>query len=177
MKNRKIIFIAGLILISFLYLFLRLYRLNDLIGFRLDQGIHLLETKTMFDTKKISLVGPLVTSKTFMGRQFFIGANYYYVLGIIGLIGQWNPLTITIIFMLLELGFYLFFIFFLKHKLNYFLALLVFLFISLSPYLITHSRFYWNPHLLIPLSILVLYFGDKYLLQKRFGYLLLTAFI
>lgn len=176
MALKKKLFMLGIILISFLYLFLRLYRLNDLIGFRLDQGIHLLETKTMFDTKKISLVGPLVTSKTFMGRQFFIGANYYYVLGIIGLIGQWNPLTITIIFMLLELGFYLFFIFFLKHKLNYFLALLVFLFISLSPYLITHSRFYWNPHLLIPLSILVLYFGDKYLLQKRFGYLLLTAF-
>ncbi len=172
----KIVFIVGLILISFVYLFARLYRLNDLIGFRLDQGIHLLETKIIFDTKKISLVGPLVTSKTFMGRQFFIGANYYYVLGIIGLIGQWNPLRITIIFIFLELGFYLLFIFFLKQKFNYFWALLVFLLISVSPYLITHSRFYWNPHLLVPLSILVLYFGDKYLLKKRFGYLFLTAF-
>jgi len=130
----------------------------------------------MFDTKKISLVGPMVTSKTFMGRQFFIGANYYYVLGIIGLIGQWSPLKITIYFIFLELGFYLFFIFFLERKFNYFWAFLVFLFILMSPYLITHSRFYWNPHLLIPLSILVLYFGDKYLLKKRFGYLFLTAF-
>lgn len=176
MKNKKIIFIIEIILISFLYLFLRLYRLNDLIGFRLDQGIHLLETKTMFDTKKISLVGPMVTSKTFMGRQFFIGANYYYILGIMGLIGQWNPMIVTIIFIFLELSFYLFFIFFLKRKFNYYWALLVFLFISLSPYLIIHSRFFWNPHLLIPLSILVLYFGDKYLVKKQIKYLFLVAF-
>ena len=176
MKLKKIIFTVGLVLVSFSYLFLRLNRLDNLIGFRLDQGIHLLETKTMFDTKKVSLVGPMVTSKTFMGRQFFIGANYYYVLGIIGLIGQWNPLRITIIFIFLELGFYLFFIYFLKQKFNYFWALIIFIFISLSPYLIIHSRFFWNPHLLIPLSILVLYFGNKYLLKKRFKYLFLMAF-
>lgn len=46
----------------------------------------------------------------------------------------------------------------------------------MSPYLITHSRFFWNPHLLIPLSILVLYFGDRYLFKKQIGYLFLAAF-
>ena len=176
MKNKKVIFIIGLVLISCLYLFIRLYRLNELIGFRLDQGIHLLETKTMFDSKKISLVGPMVTSKSFMGRNFFIGANYYYVLGIVGLIGQWNPLTITIIFILLELVFYLFFIGFLKRKFNLFLALLIFIFITVSPYLVIHSRFFWNPHLLIPLSILLLLTSEKYLLKKQIKYLFLMAF-
>src|SRR5574344_1586680 len=129
MKNKKVIFIIGMVVISCLYLFIRLYRLNELIGFRLDQGIHLLETKQMFDSKKISLVGPMVTSKSFMGRNFFIGANYYYVLGMVGLISQWNPLKITIIFILLELGFYLFFIGFLKRKFNLFWAFLMFIFI------------------------------------------------
>ena len=176
MNNKKVFFIVGIILISALYLFLRLYKLDELIGFRLDQGIHLLETKEMFDNKKISLVGPMVTSKTYMGRQFFIGANYYYVLGIIGLIGQWNPLIITTIFIFIELGFYLFFSFFLKRKFNQLWSLFVFLFLSVSPYLITHSRFFWNPHLLIPLSILVLYFGDKYQFKKQIGYLFLAAF-
>jgi len=176
MKTKNIYFTVGIVLISVLYLFLRLYKLNELIGFRLDQGIHLLETKIMFDTGKIKLVGPMVTSKTFMGRQFFIGANYYYVLGIIGMLGQWNPEIITIIFIFLELGFYLFFVFYLKRKFNQLWSLLVFLFISISPYLIIHSRFFWNPHLLIPLSILVLYFGDKYLLKKEIKYLFLAAF-
>lgn len=176
MKNKKIIFIFGLLVISFLYLFFRLYRLNDLIGFGLDQGIHLLETKTMFDSKKISLVGPMVTSKSFMGRNFFIGANYYYVLGIIGLVSDWNPLIITILFILLELVFYLFFIFFLKRKFNSFWALTTFIFISISPYLVIHSRFFWNPHFLIPLSILVLLFSEKYFLKKQIKYLFLMAF-
>lgn len=176
MKNKKTIFIIGMVLISCLYLFIRLYRLNDLIGFRLDQGIHLLETKSMFDSKKISLVGPMVTSKSFMGRNFFIGANYYYVLGIVGLISQWNPLTITIMFILLELVFYLFFIEFLKRKFNLFWAFLMFIFIAVSPYLVIHSRFFWNPHLLIPLSILVLLTSEKYLFKKQIKYLFLMAF-
>jgi len=176
MKNKKIIFIIGLVLISCLYLFIRLYRLNELVGFRLDQGIHLLETKQMFDSKKISLVGPMVTSKSFMGRNFFIGANYYYVLGIIGLISRWNPLTITIMFILLELVFYLFFIEFIKRKFNLFWAFLTFIFIAVSPYLVIHSRFFWNPHLLIPLSILVLLISEKYLLKKNIKYLFLMAF-
>lgn len=175
MKNKRIIFTIGIILISILYLFIRFYNLNNLIGFRLDQGIHLLETKTMFDTKKISLVGPMVTSKTYMGRQFFIGPNYYYVLGIIGFLGQWDPMKITIIFIFLELGFYLFFIFFLKQKFNQFWSLFIFLFLSISPYLIIHSRFFWNPHLLIPLSILLLFLGDKFLIKKQIKYLFLTT--
>lgn len=176
MNNRKIIFSICLVLISFLYLFLRLNNIEKLIGFRLDQGIHLLETKEMFDSRKIRLVGPMVTSKSFEGRNFFIGANYYYVLGIIGLFSNWNPLTITIVFIYLELIFYIVFILFLKRKFNSFWAILGFIFISVSPYLIIHSRFFWNPHLLIPLSILFLLTMEKYFLGKNSWYLFLMAF-
>ncbi len=173
--NKKF-FILGIVLISFLYLSFRLYHLNNLIGFRLDQGVHLLETKTIFDSQKISLIGPMVTSKSFEGRNFFIGSNYYYVLGAIGLISRWDPLIITGFFIFLEFIFYLFFIFFLKRKFNPFWALLTFVFIALSPYLVIHSRFFWNPHLLIPLSILVLLFSEKYFLEKQIEYLFLAAF-
>ena len=177
MKISKTIFIFSLILVSCLYLFFRLYRLNELIGFRLDQGIHLLETKEMFDYKKIRLVGPMVTSKSFMGRNFFIGANYYYVLGIVGFLSRWNPLTITNVFIFLEFIFYLLFIFFIKRKFGSFWAILTFIFIAISPYLIIHSRFFWNPHLLIPLSILILLFSEKYFLKKQLKYLFLMAFV
>lgn len=173
MKNK--IFIGGLILISFLYLFVRIYQLNNLIGFMSDQGIHLLETKEIFDSKKIRLVGPMVTSKSFMGKNFFIGANYYYVLGLVGLIGKWNPVTITVIFIFLELVSYIFFILILRRNFNRFRTLLIFIFISASPYLIVHSRFFWNPHLLIPLSILGLYFGEKYWLKRQMKYLFFMA--
>ena len=175
MKKNKL-FLVGLVLVSVLYLFVRLYKLNELIGFRLDQGIHLLETKTMVDERKISLVGPMVTSKSFMGRNFFIGANYYYILAIVGLVSKWNPMNVTVIFIFLELISYLILIIFLKKKFNSFWALLTFLFVAISPYLIIHSRFFWNPHLLIPLSILVLLISDKYLVKKEIKYLFLAAF-
>jgi len=173
----KKIFFVFLILISFVYLFLRLYQLPSLLGFHQDQGIHLLETKAMFDSQKISLVGPMVTSKSADGRNFFIGGNYYYVLGIVGLICRWNPLAITIFFIILEFLFYLFFIFFLKKKFSYFSVLLTFLFISISPYLVIHSRFFWNPHLLVPLSILAIFCLDKFLSQKKIKYLFLASFL
>jgi hypothetical protein len=175
MKRNKL-FLIGLVLVSVLYLSVRFYKLNELIGFRLDQGIHLLETKTMIDERKIRLVGPMVTSKSYMGRNFFIGANYYYVLGIIGLIGKWNPMNITVIFIFLELIFYLFFVIWLKRKFNSFWGLLTFIFVTISPYLIIHSRFFWNPHLLIPLSILVLLISNKYFVRKEIKYLFLAAF-
>ena len=175
-KKHKNLFLLGLLLISFLYLFIRLYHLNTLIGFRLDQGLHLLETKSLFDSKKISLLGPMVTSKSFMGRNVFIGSNYYYVLGTLGLISRWDPLIITIFFIFLEYIFFLFFILFLKRKFNSIYALIIFIFIAISPYLVVHSRFFWNTHFLIPLSILVLLFSEKYFFKKKFRYLFLAAF-
>jgi len=175
-RNKKIIFTIGLVLVSVLYLFVRFYKLNELVGFRLDQGVHLLETKNMFDDRKIRLVGPMSLSKSFDNRYLYIGANYYYVLGIIGLVSQWNPLIITIIFSLIEFIFYLFFVFFLERKFNLFWSLLIFGFIAVSPYLVIHSRFFWNPHLLIPLSILVLFLSEKYFLKKEAKYLFLMAF-
>lgn len=175
-KKTNFLFFFFLFLISFIYLFIRLYPLPNLIGFRLDQGIHLLETKTMVDNRQFRLIGPMVTSKSLEGRNFFIGANYYYILGIVGLMAQWDPFTITIIFIILEFLFYLFFIFFLKKKFSSFLSLLTFLFISVSPYLVVHSWFFWNPHLLIPLSILTVFYFDKFVNKKIFSYLFLSAF-
>jgi len=174
-KNKNIFFIVGLIILAVVYLFLRLNKLEERMVFHMDQGLHLSESWQMVTKKDIQLIGPMA-SKTYLGKKFFVGANYYYILGVVGLIGQWNPLKITTIFIFLELGFYLFFIFFLKRKFNYFWPLIVFLFISISPYLIIHSRFFWNPHLLVPLSILILYFGDKYLSKEKIKYLFLAAF-
>lgn len=167
MFKKKNIFYIFLFLISFVYLFIRFYHFESLIEFRLDQGLHLLETKTMVDSGKIQLVGPMVTSKSFDGRHFFIGANYYYLLAIIGVITKWQPLPITAVFIIFEFIFYLFFTVWLEKKFGKEISLLTFLFIAVSPYLVIHSRFFWNPHLLIPLSILSIYFLDRFLTTKR----------
>lgn len=176
MTKKKYIFYIFLFLISFVYLFIRFYHFENLIEFRLDQGVHLLETKTMVDNRKIQLIGPMVTSKSLDGRHFFIGANYYYVLAIIGVITKWQPLPITTVFIVIEFIFYLFFTIWLQKKFGKEISLLTFLFIAISPYLVIHSRFFWNPHLLIPLSILSIYFLDRFLNTKRNVDIFIAAF-
>lgn len=178
MSSRKnnLIFWFLIFLISFIYLFLRFYRLPDLIGFRLDQGIHLLEAKQMVDDRQLRLIGPMVTSKSIDGRNFFIGANYYYVLAFIGIISSWNPFVITSLFIIIEFIFYFIFALFIKKTVNSFLSLVSFLFIALSPYLVIHSRFFWNPHFLIPLSILCLLSLHSFLSKSKIKYLFLASF-
>lgn len=163
-------------MISFIYLFIRFYHFESLIEFRLDQGVHLLETKTMVDNRKIQLIGPMVTSKSLDGRHFFIGANYYYILAIVGILCGWQPLTITAVFIVAEFIFYLLFVIWLQKKYGKEISLLTFLFIAVSPYLVVHSRFFWNPHLLVPLSILSIYFLDKFLGTKKSLYIFVSSF-
>ena len=176
-KKNNFIFWFLLLIVSVAYLFLRFYHLPQLIGFRLDQGVHLLETKQMIDDHQLRLVGPMVTSKSLGGRNFFIGANYYYVLALIGIISSWDPFVITSIFIIIEFIFYLIFTLFIKKTTNSLVALISFLFISLSPYLVIHSRFFWNPHLLIPLSILCLISLNSFLFKSKIRYLFFASFL
>lgn len=168
----KRIFFNSILIISlaFLYLFPRLQDISQNLNFRHDQGLHLLETYQMFKSGQIRFIGPAVSSKTFEGRQFFIGPNYYYTLAILGIISAWSPLIIIINIILIELFFYFLFYFFIKKFFGFLPAILIFISICFSPYLIYHSSFFWNPHFLIPLSILFLIFNKNiYLSSFLFG--------
>jgi len=124
----------------------------------------------MIENHKILLIGP-AASKSFTGRYFYTGANYYYLLATIGILSRWQPLIITGVFIIIEFIFYIFFTLFLKKLFSTSYALSVFLFTAVSPYLVIHSRFFWNPHLLIPISILTLFFLIKYYQNKLFRHL------
>lgn len=171
MKNKKTIFILGLIILTILYLILRLYKFEQKTTYHLDQGLHLLETYQMVEDKKIRLIGPMVSSKTFMDRGFFIGPQYYYVLAILGILTKWNPISIDIILLLIELGFILYFTSWIKKKYGIVEALMVFSTLTFSRYFIIHSRFFWNPHFLLPLGILGIIFLDKYIQKNKIRYL------
>lgn len=170
----KKVFLFLVFIISLIYLGLRFWNLPQKLDFRLDQGYFLLEAKSTIESSTIRLLGP-PTSKIFAGRSFFVGSYYYYFLGAVGKIFSWDPLLITQFFIIFEFIFYLFFIFFLYQKFNPYLVLLSFFCLSISPYFVAHSRFFWNPHLLIPLSILALYFLDKFLRTRVSSYLFLAS--
>jgi hypothetical protein len=147
-----------IIIFALTYLLPRLLNLSQNLQFRSDQGSHLLEVKQMVDSHQFRLVGPAVTSKTLNGRQFFVGATYYYFLAVLGLIFNWSPLNITLAIIIFEFIIYALFIDYLRRNFGYFSTIIVALIISFSPYLIFHSFFFWNPHFLIPLSILFIIF-------------------
>jgi len=176
-KMKKILFYSLLIFIGFLYFFLRFYQLTQNFVFRPDQGLHLLESYEMVQSGKIRLIGPLVSSKSFDNRNFFIGANYYYALAFLGILTNWNPLSMTVLYGVIEFVFILFFIYWLSKKFSSVIALTIFLFLAVSPYLISHSRFYWNPHFLLPLSILEIFLLDIYLKTRKSIYIFLSAFV
>jgi len=166
MKKNKIFYLL-MGLISVLYLFIRLWNLNNLITFHLDQGLQLGEAYQMVQNHKINLIGPMVTTKTFEGRAFFIGPFYTYSLALLGIISQWNPLVITILLVIFEFLALLLFLKWLSKKYPLEAIIGVFFIAATTPFLIEHSRFYWNPHFLLPLSFLLIYFleNKKYFLS------------
>lgn len=174
---KKILFYPFLIFIGLLYFFLRFNQLSQNFVFRPDQGLHLLESYEMIQSGKIRLIGPLVSSKSFDNRNFFIGANYYYALAFLGILTKWNPLSMTVLYGVIEFAFILFFIYWLNKKFNSGIALTIFLFLAVSPYLISHSRFYWNPHFLLPLSIIEIFILDLYFNTRKSIYIFLSAFV
>jgi len=166
MKKNKIFYLL-MGLISVLYLFIRLWNLNNLITFHLDQGLQLGEAYQMVQNHKINLIGPMVTTKTFEGRAFFIGPFYTYSLALLGIISQWNPLIVTVLLIIFEFLALLLFLNWLSKKYPLEAIIGVFFITATTPFLIEHSRFYWNPHFLLPLSFLLIYFleNKKYFLS------------
>ncbi len=129
--------------------------------FGLDQSVQLQEARDLVDSHKIRLIGPMVTTKVFQQRAFFIGPYYAYVLALLGLITNWQPLLITQISIIFELLCLFIFTLWLSAKSSRLINILLFSLFVFSPFLIEHSRFYWNPHFLLPISFLLIYLLEK----------------
>lgn len=160
-----------------IYLFVRLNKFEERTTYHLDQGIHLLESWEMVKNKDLRLVGPMVTSKTFLDRGFFIGPQYYYVLTFLGIITNWNPIFIDVILLLLELIIIIYFTFWIKKKYGAIEALTAFSLLTFSRYFIIHSRFFWNPHFLLPLGIFAIQTLSNYVKTEENKYLLFLGFL
>lgn len=158
MDIKKILLV---VLIIGIYLWPRFYELESKMTFHLDQGLQLLETKEMVDGGKIRLIGPMVSSKTFLDRGFFIGPQYYYILAILGIGENWDPLLITQTLVIIDLIIFGIFCWWIGKKWNFWTASIVGFVIAISPYLILHSRFVWNPHMMLWMTMMAVIALDK----------------
>src|SRR4030042_4594353 len=162
-------------LITFGALFIRFWDYQRLLSFHLDSPFHLLEAQTMIDSKKLSLIGPMVTTKVIYGRGFFVGPIYYYLLAILGIISSWNVVFITGVFTLLWIAAYILIFFWLTKRFADWISLSVYALLSFYPWLIPLSRFIWNTNL-IPLFAVLLFWALEERKKNVLNYFLAGAF-
>lgn len=176
MKKHNLKLLLFALVLSSLYLLPRLYKFSQKTIFSLDQGIHLLESYKIVQNKSITLIGPSA-SKNFQGRQFFIGSQYYYILGFLGILFNWDLIYISIFLLLFEYTTIIVFCIWVYKKRNLLTSLLIFLFLCTNNYLIINSRFIWNPHFLLPLSVLAVMSIDIYLSKRKIIYFYFFFFL
>lgn len=145
--------------------------------FHMDQGQHMLESYQMWTEKRPRLIGAPIISRSFEGRFFYIGPYYYYVLAGLGLITNWNPITITQIILLIEWISMMILSLWIYNKYGEWAGLGVFLFVTTNNFLIIHSRFIWNPHFLLPLGVAGVIFLERYKDKNRVKDLFVFGFI
>jgi len=166
-----------LLILIILYLVVRIYHLPQVVNFSMDQGSTLLKIYELWQTKKLTLIGPESSLKTINGLSFFHGPWIYYFLLPFMLVGNWNPLFGSYAFIILNLlALIIFFISINNHfgKKIAFISALFFVFDFNS---IRFSQFLWNPNFLLFTSSLLIYFWLEVIRKPRALYFLLTGLI
>lgn len=133
-------------LFTFLFWAVRLWRFEELMGFQADQALHLQETWQMITDRKIRLVGPLVSSKVVLGRGFFVGPFYYYLLAVLGLLAGWDVVLITKLCLFFWWLAAVLIMVWLGKKYSQWIGLLSYGIFAVSPQLVEFSRKIWNPN-------------------------------
>lgn len=166
-----------LILLILLYLVIRIYHLPQVVNFSMDQGTTLFKIYELWQTKKLTLIGPESSLKTINGLSFFHGPWIYYFLLPFMLVGNWNPLFGSYAFIILNLlALIVFFISINNHfgKKIAFIAALFFVFDLNS---IRFSQFLWNPNFLLLTSSLLIYFWLEVIRNPKTLYFLLMGLL
>lgn len=145
----------GLVFIIFLFLFLRLYKLEKALNFSSEQGLFLNKAVEIYKTGKQTLIGPPASIKSTISREFYHGPATYYLL-LPPIIMDGEPLTASFYFIFLNLLTLLIIFYITNKKFGFRSAILASFFFTTFPQLVTYTRFVWNPNFLPLLSSLVL---------------------
>ncbi len=143
------------------YFGLRWQNFEERMIFGADGGEHMLESYQMWQKKELRLVGPKVGSRQYLGREVFIGPQYYYLLAGLGVVFNWEAVGITKFFSLVELMVFGWFVIWIIRKYGPVEGAMVGTGLVLSPYLIAHNRFIWNPHPVLWLGLILVAVLEK----------------
>ncbi len=172
----------ALLLAFFLLLFISIRSLyfKESLNFSADQGLFSLRAYELFKSKEFTLIGP-TTSINFEGRQIFQGSVIYYFQLLFLVLGNFDPVRASYIFMLFCSVMILPLFFGVKKLAGSRVAWMMVIVYTLFPYYIDYTRFLWNPNFQLALTpLLILSLG--YYQEKRNNLLLflvglLTGFL
>jgi len=155
-NKRTITIIFLFVLITALFWGIRLWRFEELMTFGPDQALFMEDVYKIAESKKLPLIGPIVTSRIVDGKGFFTGPTFYYLLLPISIISKWDAILISKIYIIAWwlAGVALFF--WLSRKFSFLAGLSAYAIFSVVPTFIYYSRFIWNPNILPFLGIIIL---------------------
>lgn len=169
--------INDLIVISiFIALFIIIRSINFplFLNFSTDQAAFSLKSLELWRSKQLILIGPSI-SFHFIGRDLYQGSLTYYFQLLFLLLGRFDPLKSSYLFMLFSSLMVLPLYFGSLILIGYYGAIFVTTLFVLLPFYIDYSRFFWNPNyqfILTPILILLIGLYKK---TKKNSFLFLSG--
>lgn len=141
-----------------IFIWIRSINFSAHLNFSNDQGLFSTEALRIYETKKPTLVGPPV-SMSLNGRQIFQGPLTYYEFLFFLVLGNWDPIVSSYLFMLFAAVMVIPLYYGSKMLFGRRAAMILTLVYTLLPFYIDFSRFLWNPTFqftLLPLLLLLM---------------------
>ena len=159
-----------IVLISAFYI--RIYRIDDLLGFYYDQGRDALVIWNLWHEGKLFLIGPVTGL-----AGIFLGPFYYYLIASIYLIGGGDPVVVSIFLAALSVV-ALYFLYKLGAEMHSRTAGLIGAVIGgFSYYIIYNSRWLSNPNPMFLLSMLFLYSLWRIITDRNKKWWIIASFL
>lgn len=149
----------------------RFYGLNSLLHFDVDEATHTQIITNIFEKFDLVAKGPPASS----GETLYHGAFYYYLYLPFGIIGNGNPLYLSIFTIILSIASIPLLYLALERAFGGRVAFFSTIFYGLSSSVILYSRWIWNPNS-IPFFFILALFALSRINEKRGTYLVLLFF-
>lgn len=168
--------VSGLILLTFisLFIFIRSLHFVSSLNFSTDQAHFSLAALKIFKERSLELIGPTF-SLNYNGRYAFQGSAIYYFQLIFLLLGRWDPVVSSYLFMLFAALMLLPLYFGAKMLINKQAAILICVAYTLIPYFVNYTKFLWNPNFQLSLLPILVYFMGLYHKQHKLWQMLVIG--
>ncbi len=174
--NKKLELIL-LIIFFFLFIPIRSFHFSYFLNWSQDQAESAIEALRIYREKKLTLIGPQI-SATYQGRLLFQGPITYHLFLFFLLLGNWDPVKASYLFMIFAASSIFPLYFGIKKLSNQKVAFIFLTIYSFFPYFINYTRFLWNSTLQLSFLPYFIYFLSNYYQRKTtFNFFIVAFFL